>query len=106
VKIKFGNFIDWFLTLFGFKKSINLGIYGAPNVGKTTLANRIALDWTGEKVGKVSEIPHETRWVQKKERIEIKAKNKNFNKLAGYARYSNKNRLQTVFEIWIIKSCS
>lgn len=76
MKIKFGNFIDWFLTLFGFKKSINLGIYGAPNVGKTTLANRIALDWTGEKVGKVSEIPHETRWVQKKERIEIKAKNK------------------------------
>jgi small GTP-binding protein len=75
VKIKF-DFINWFLSLFGFRKTISLGIYGAPNVGKTTLANRIALDWTGEEIGKVSEIPHETRWVQKKEKIEIKVKNK------------------------------
>lgn len=75
MKIKF-DFINWFLSLFGFRKTISLGIYGAPNVGKTTLANRIALDWTGEEIGKVSEIPHETRWVQKKEKIEIKVKNK------------------------------
>jgi small GTP-binding protein len=75
VKIKF-DFISWFLSLFGFRRTISLGIYGAPNVGKTTLANRIALDWTGEEVGKVSEIPHETRWVQKKEKVEIKVKNK------------------------------
>jgi small GTP-binding protein len=72
VKIKLNSFVDWFLSLFGFKKCISLGIYGAPNVGKTTLANRIALDWTGEEIGKVSEIPHETRWVQKKEKIEVK----------------------------------
>jgi len=64
------------LSLFGFRRTISLGIYGAPNVGKTTLANRIALDWTGEEVGRVSEIPHETRWVQKKEKIEIRVKNK------------------------------
>jgi small GTP-binding protein len=72
VKIKLNSFVDWFLSLFGFKKCISLGIYGAPNVGKTTLANRIALDWTGEEIGKVSEIPHETRWVQNKEKIEVK----------------------------------
>ena len=48
-----------------------MGIYGSVNVGKTTLANRISMDWTGEKVGKTSRIPHETREVQKKERVEI-----------------------------------
>lgn len=72
----FRNFFDWFLGLFGYRKNIRLGIYGETNVGKTTLANRISLDWTGEEVGKVSEIPHETRTVQKKEKVEIKLNNK------------------------------
>lgn len=45
-------------------------------VHNTTLANRISKDWTGEEVGKVSKIPHETRFVQKKEKVEIKHKNK------------------------------
>lgn len=69
--------IDWFLNLFGLERPIRLGIYGEVNVGKTTLANRIALDWVGEEVGKVSTIPHETRYVQKKERIKIKHDGKN-----------------------------
>jgi len=72
----FLDFIDWLKRVLGFKKTIRLGIYGEPNVGKTSLANRISLDWTGEPVGKVSRIPHETREVQKKEKIEIKAGNK------------------------------
>jgi hypothetical protein len=72
----FGKFFNWILGLFGLKKEIKLGIYGAVNVGKTTLANRISLDWTGEEVGKVSEIPHETRFVQKKEKIVIKTNGK------------------------------
>ena len=58
------------------KKNVRLGIYGSVNVGKTTIANRISKDWTGEEVGKVSKIPHETRFVQKKEKIELKHKNK------------------------------
>ena len=45
-------------------------------VHNTTLANKIAKDWTGEEVGKASEIPHETRFVQRKEKVEIKHKNK------------------------------
>jgi len=65
------SFFNWFSGLFAKKKKIRLGIYGSPNVGKTTLANRISKDWTGEEMGKVSEIPHETRTVQKKEKIEI-----------------------------------
>jgi len=71
------NFFDWFLALFGMKKTVRLGIYGSVNTGKTTLANRISKDWTGQEVGKVSPIPHETRFVQKKEKIHIKHKGKN-----------------------------
>ena len=46
--------------MFG-KRHATSGIYGPPNVGKTTLANRIMRDWTGDIMGSVSEIPHETR---------------------------------------------
>jgi len=72
----FDRFYDWLLGLFGLRKNVRLGIYGAVNVGKTTLANRISVDWTGEEVGKVSVIPHETRFVQKKERVQIKLNRK------------------------------
>ncbi|MEM4254839.1 MAG: Era-like GTP-binding protein [Candidatus Norongarragalinales archaeon] len=68
--------LNWLFGLFGRKKEFSLGLYGPPNAGKTTLANRISLDWTGEPVGKVSEIPHETRQVQKKERVEIRVDGK------------------------------
>ncbi|NOZ77282.1 MAG: GTP-binding protein [Euryarchaeota archaeon] len=51
--------------IFKKKKKIQLGFYGPVNAGKTTLANRISLDWLGEEVGAVSEIPHETRSIQK-----------------------------------------
>jgi small GTP-binding protein len=64
--------IEWFLDFFGRRKPVRLGIYGEVNVGKTTLANKIALDWTGEEMGKASPIPHETRYIQKKEKIKIK----------------------------------
>ena len=73
----FGNFLNWFYQLFGMKRSVRLGIYGSVNVGKTTLANRISKDWTGEEIGKVSSIPHETRFVQKKEKVTIKHDKKN-----------------------------
>jgi len=58
-------------SIFG-KKHVRIGIYGPPNAGKTTLANRIARDWSGDVVGIVSEIPHETRRAQKKDNIVIK----------------------------------
>jgi len=72
----FGGFFNWLSNLFGVKKNINLGIYGCTNVGKTTLANKIALDWTGEEIGKASKIPHETRLVQKKEKVMLESKGK------------------------------
>ena len=43
------------LRLFRKKKNIQLGFYGPVNAGKTTLANRISLDWLGKEIGKVSE---------------------------------------------------
>ncbi len=62
--------------IFGRKQAIKIGFYGPPNAGKTSLANRICKDWTGEEIGVVSRIPHETRHVQFKERVEIKHKGK------------------------------
>src|SRR3989338_8624258 len=63
-----------FITLFRKKRHIKLGIYGTPNGGKTTLANRICKDWLGEDMGEVSNIAHETREIQIKEQISIKSK--------------------------------
>jgi len=63
------KFLKWFNDLFRKRKCVRLGLYGPPNSGKTTLANKISMDWTGEAVGIASEIPHETREVQKKEHI-------------------------------------
>ncbi|MFB6294730.1 MAG: Era-like GTP-binding protein, partial [Candidatus Nanohaloarchaea archaeon] len=54
--------------LTGSQSDISLGIYGPPNAGKSTLANRISEDLTGEELSNVSEVPHETREVEKKER--------------------------------------
>ena len=65
-----------FNLFFKRKKDISLGFYGPPNAGKTSLANRICKDWTGEEIGKVSKIPHETRHIQFKEEVEIKYKEK------------------------------
>jgi GTP-binding protein Era len=55
--------------LFRKKKDIRIGLYGPVNSGKTTLANRICMDWLGEEMGKVSVIPHETREIQVKEKV-------------------------------------
>src|SRR3989344_5561529 len=72
----FKKFLRNFSNLFKNKKTLKLGLYGPPNGGKTTLANKICQDWIGEDMGEASKIPHETRTVQEKERIEIKHKRK------------------------------
>jgi len=65
-----------FTKMFKNKKEMKLGFYGPPNAGKTSLANRICKDFTGEEIGNVSKIPHETRSVQFKEKVEIEYKGK------------------------------
>src|SRR3989344_5889980 len=65
-----------FRGIFGIKKDLAIGFYGPPNAGKTSLANKICKDWTGEEIGTVSKIPHETRNVQFKEKVEINYKGK------------------------------
>jgi len=67
------KFVNWLSAVFLRKRKFSLGLYGQVNAGKTSLANRISLDWLGEEVGKVSEIPHETRSVTKKEHVIVKA---------------------------------
>ena len=59
--------------IFKKKKHLKLGLYGPPNGGKTTLANKICKDWLGEDMGSVSNIAHETREIQIKEQIHIKS---------------------------------
>ena len=65
-----------FFNIFKQKKELKLGFYGPPNAGKTSLANRICKDFTGKEIGTVSKIPHETRTVQFKEKVEIDYKGK------------------------------
>lgn len=60
-----------FAKWFGRHKHVKIGIYGPPNAGKTTLANRVARDWTGEIMGSSSAIPHETRRARRKANIVI-----------------------------------
>ena len=62
--------------IFRKRNNIRLGFYGPPNSGKTSLANLICKDWTGAEIGSVSHIPHETRAVQFKEKVEIEYKGK------------------------------
>lgn len=62
--------------IFGKKEDLKLGFYGPPNAGKTSLANRICKDFTGKAIGSVSKIPHETRTVQIREKVDIEYKGK------------------------------
>ena len=76
IKIFKNFFKKIFNSLFREKRNIKLGFYGPPNSGKTSLANRICKDFTGEEMGSVSKIPHETRNVQFKEKVDITYKEK------------------------------
>jgi len=70
--IRMANFFTNFLDkLLGRNRKLKIGLYGHPNSGKTTLANRMCEDWLGKPLGLTSEIPHETRTVYKQERITI-----------------------------------
>lgn len=65
-----GSFSIIIQKIFG-KRHARIGIYGPPNVGKTTLANRILRDWTGDIMGSASEIPHETRVAKCKKNVKV-----------------------------------
>ena len=73
---KIKGFFGGFLKIFKRKKSVRLGLYGPPNAGKTSLANKICMDWLGEEMGIASEVPHETREISMKEHVEIKSDGK------------------------------
>ena len=71
----FQNFINkFFKNLFKGKQQVKLGLYGPPNAGKSTLANKICMDWLGEEMSTVSNVAHETREIQIKEQVSIKSK--------------------------------
>lgn len=68
-------FNQFFRDFIANRKDLKLGLYGPPNSGKTTLANKICIDWVGEELGTVSPLAHETREIQIKEQVTIKSKN-------------------------------
>ena len=59
---------------FGKRNNFKLGLYGPPNGGKSTLANRVCQDWLGEDMSSVSHVAHETREIILKEQVSIKNK--------------------------------
>ncbi|MCW3133540.1 MAG: Era-like GTP-binding protein [Methanophagales archaeon] len=65
-------------ALFFRKKTAKIGIYGPPNAGKTTLANRIIHTFVDENedIGVSTEIPHETRRAVRRGGIIIDLKSK------------------------------
>ena len=69
------NFSAALNRIFNRGKTRRIGIYGPPNAGKTTLANKIVRDFTGDVVGSVSNIPHETRRAHRREGVTIKSDN-------------------------------
>jgi len=74
--IRIRNKFRSLLRLFFKKDKIRIGIYGPPNAGKTTLANRILRDWTGDIIGPESPIPHETRKAKLREGVKIEVNGK------------------------------
>ncbi|AEA46270.1 Era-like GTP-binding protein [Archaeoglobus veneficus] len=72
IRKKFGFLFKWFFK----KDRMKIGIYGPPNAGKTTLANRILRDWTGDVMGSVSNVPHETRRARLREGVRIEVDGK------------------------------
>lgn len=69
-----GLFKRFNFNLLNKKSHVKLGLYGPPNGGKSTLANRICTDWLGEEMSSVSHIAHETREINVKEQVNIKNK--------------------------------
>ena len=68
---KLRNLASSIKNIFKKKRDIKIGLYGPVNSGKTTLANRICMDWLGEEMGTASIVPHETREIQVKEKVTL-----------------------------------
>ncbi len=73
---KLKGFFKSVFKIFRGRKSIKIGLYGPPNAGKSSLANKICMDWLGKEMSSVSSIPHETREVKIQESVIMKSKGK------------------------------
>ena len=78
-----GIIVRLFRILFFRRATAKIGIYGPPNAGKTTLANRIVHTFADESedVGSSTEIPHETRRAVRRAGILIDLKSRTLQNL-------------------------
>ncbi len=67
------KFFRWLTRLLRLKQNLRVGIYGPPNSGKTSLANKIMADCIGGAGWTVSTLPHETTHVYGMEEIVLKS---------------------------------
>jgi GTP-binding protein Era len=77
----FSNKFFRFFKFFKKNQKISLGLYGPPNAGKTTLANLVLKDILGDDAPEfsTSNVEHETREVQKVEKLELKKNGRTIN---------------------------
>ncbi|MHA2503435.1 MAG: GTPase [Candidatus Kariarchaeaceae archaeon] len=59
-------------------KEATMCLVGEVNTGKSTLANRIAMDFAGENISSVSAVPHETRDIHKLEHLDFRVQGSKF----------------------------
>jgi GTPase len=77
----FKKFLGNLKLIFRKNKEFSLGLYGAPNSGKTTLANKILADILGEEAPQftTSNIEHETREVEEVKNLKWEKTGKRIN---------------------------
>lgn len=83
------------LRVFAFrKKTAKIGLYGPPNAGKTTLANRIIHTFVDENedMGVSTEVPHETRRAVRRSGILIDLKSKSVQNPNPYSNPNSKSK--------------
>ena len=78
----FSKVFKGFFGFFKRNKKLQMGLYGPPNAGKSTLANQVIKDILGEDSEhffSTSAVAHETRKVEKVEKLELKKDGKTLN---------------------------